>query len=98
MEGKISIRLENNGKDQEIWQLYVGCNLPGKWVLHWGVNYVGDMGRFVSYVLFVVPCQIRIDNIKLLVFFFYCFEIYSIELALNAYVETGLSFLYQIMQ
>ncbi|CAL5431076.1 unnamed protein product [Camellia sinensis] len=44
-EGKISIRLDN-GKDQENWQLTVGCNLPGKWVLHWGVNYVNDFGRF----------------------------------------------------
>nr|QCU55108.1 alpha-amylase [Camellia fraterna] len=44
-EGKISIRLDN-GKDQENWQLTVGCNLPGKWVLHWGVNYVTDIGRF----------------------------------------------------
>ncbi|THF98259.1 hypothetical protein TEA_005526 [Camellia sinensis var. sinensis] len=42
-EGKISIRLDN-GKDQENWQLTVGCNLPGKWVLHWGVNYVNDFG------------------------------------------------------
>ncbi|KAI8011313.1 Glutamine-dependent NAD(+) synthetase [Camellia lanceoleosa] len=30
---------------QENWQLTVGCNLPGKWVLHWGVNYVNDIGR-----------------------------------------------------
>ncbi|KAI7986065.1 hypothetical protein LOK49_LG14G01387 [Camellia lanceoleosa] len=29
---------------QENWQLTVGCNLPGKWVLHWGVNYVNDIG------------------------------------------------------
>lgn len=43
VEGKISIRLDN-GKDQENWQLTVGCNLPGKWVLHWGVNYVNDIG------------------------------------------------------
>ncbi|KAL7163951.1 hypothetical protein ACSBR2_039958 [Camellia fascicularis] len=48
VEGKISIRLDN-GKDQENWQLTVGCNLPGKWVLHWGVNYVNDIGRFALY-------------------------------------------------
>lgn len=43
MEGKILIRLDS-GKDEENWQLSVGCNLPGKWVLHWGVNYVNDIG------------------------------------------------------
>ncbi|KAA8529464.1 hypothetical protein F0562_033737 [Nyssa sinensis] len=43
VEGKISIRLAD-GKDQENWKLTVGCNLPGKWVLHWGVNYVDDIG------------------------------------------------------
>ena len=45
MKGNISIKLDN-GKDKENWQLTVGCNLPGKWVLHWGVNYVNDVGRF----------------------------------------------------
>lgn len=43
VEGKILIRLDS-GKDEENWQLTVGCNLPGKWVLHWGVNYVNDIG------------------------------------------------------
>ncbi|PSR88362.1 Alpha-amylase [Actinidia chinensis var. chinensis] len=43
VEGNISIKLDN-GKDKENWQLTVGCNLPGKWVLHWGVNYVNDVG------------------------------------------------------
>ena len=45
VEGKITIRLVN-GKDEENWQLLVGCSLPGKWVLHWGVKYIGDVGRF----------------------------------------------------
>lgn len=49
MEGKISIRLDT-GKDQKKWELTVGCSLPGKWVLHWGVNYVGDVGR-ISFAL-----------------------------------------------
>ncbi|CDP00291.1 unnamed protein product [Coffea canephora] len=44
VEGKITIRLVN-GKDEENWQLIVGCSLPGKWVLHWGVKYIGDVGR-----------------------------------------------------
>ncbi|XAR65154.1 Alpha-amylase [Bertholletia excelsa] len=43
VEGKISIRLET-GRDGKKWELTVGCSLPGKWVLHWGVDYVGDVG------------------------------------------------------
>ena len=49
VEGKISIKLDN-WKDRENWQLSVGCNLPGKWVLHWGVNYINDIGRFALLV------------------------------------------------
>ncbi|KAJ4979866.1 hypothetical protein NE237_010646 [Protea cynaroides] len=45
VEGKVSLRLEQE-KDEENWRLTVGCNLPGKWVLHWGVNYIDDVGRF----------------------------------------------------
>ncbi|CAK9172203.1 unnamed protein product [Ilex paraguariensis] len=43
VEGKISIGLESL-KDKEDWRLTVGCNLPGKWILHWGVHYVGEVG------------------------------------------------------
>ncbi|XP_057543598.1 alpha-amylase 3, chloroplastic [Amaranthus tricolor] len=43
VEGKIFIRLDKE-KDPGDWQLTVGCTLPGKWVLHWGVHYVGDTG------------------------------------------------------
>lgn len=46
VEGKILIRLDS-GKDEENWQLTIGCNLPGKWVLHWGVNYENDIDRFM---------------------------------------------------
>ncbi|CAN4094703.1 unnamed protein product [Withania somnifera] len=42
-EGKIAIRLDN-GRDEENWHLSVGCSLPGKWILHWGVHYTGDTG------------------------------------------------------
>jgi hypothetical protein len=42
VEGKISVRLDKG--HQENWRLTVGCNLPGKWVLHWGVNYSKDSG------------------------------------------------------
>ncbi|GMJ13462.1 ALPHA-AMYLASE-LIKE 3, alpha-amylase-like 3 [Hibiscus trionum] len=41
VEGKISIRLDQP-KDQLQWRLTVGCNLSGKWILHWGVSYVDD--------------------------------------------------------
>ncbi|XP_023928051.2 alpha-amylase 3, chloroplastic isoform X1 [Quercus suber] len=43
VEGKIFVRLDQV-KNSQIWQLTVGCNLPGKWILHWGVSYVGDVG------------------------------------------------------
>uniref|UniRef100_A0A7N0ULS4 1,4-alpha-D-glucan glucanohydrolase n=1 Tax=Kalanchoe fedtschenkoi TaxID=63787 RepID=A0A7N0ULS4_KALFE len=43
VEGKIFIRLDS-GKDEGAWQLTVGCSLPGKWILHWGVNYEEDVG------------------------------------------------------
>lgn len=42
-EGKIAIRLDK-GRDGKNWQLSVGCSLPGKWILHWGVHYTGDTG------------------------------------------------------
>lgn len=44
MEGKITIRLDR-GKTEEYGKLTVGCSIPGKWILHWGVNYIGDTGR-----------------------------------------------------
>lgn len=43
VEGKIFVRLDH-AKNSQIWQLIVGCNLPGKWILHWGVSYVNDVG------------------------------------------------------
>ncbi|GAV87630.1 Alpha-amylase domain-containing protein/Alpha-amyl_C2 domain-containing protein [Cephalotus follicularis] len=43
VEGKIIIKLDQ-AKDQRSWQLTVGCNIPGKWILHWGVNYIDDIG------------------------------------------------------
>ncbi|KAL9246416.1 hypothetical protein vseg_019954 [Gypsophila vaccaria] len=43
VEGKIYIRLEE-GKDEESWELTIGCTLLGKWLLHWGVHYAGDVG------------------------------------------------------
>ncbi|XP_048318274.2 alpha-amylase 3, chloroplastic isoform X1 [Ziziphus jujuba] len=43
VEGKIFIRL-GHGKNERKWQLTVGCSLPGKWILHWGVSYIDDIG------------------------------------------------------
>ncbi|KAJ8773734.1 hypothetical protein K2173_006384 [Erythroxylum novogranatense] len=43
VEGKIFVRLDQ-ASDQKNWQLTVGCSLPGKWILHWGVTYVDDNG------------------------------------------------------
>lgn len=45
MEGKIFVRLDQ-GKEWRNWELTVGCNLPGKWILHWGVSRVDDVGRY----------------------------------------------------
>ncbi|XP_024021365.1 alpha-amylase 3, chloroplastic isoform X3 [Morus notabilis] len=44
VEGKIFIRLDH-GKNKQDWQFTVGCDLPGKWILHWGVSYVDDVGN-----------------------------------------------------
>ncbi|KAK7250465.1 hypothetical protein RIF29_32921 [Crotalaria pallida] len=43
VEGKIFVRLDQ-GKDLKNWELTVGCNVPGKWILHWGVSHVDDVG------------------------------------------------------
>lgn len=42
VEGKVSIRLDK-GKEEGDWELTVGCDLPGNWILHWGVTYVEDI-------------------------------------------------------
>ncbi|KFK41403.1 hypothetical protein AALP_AA2G126100 [Arabis alpina] len=41
-EGKIYVRLKQ--VKEKDWELSVGCSLPGKWIFHWGVSYVGDTG------------------------------------------------------
>ncbi|XP_054809607.1 alpha-amylase 3, chloroplastic isoform X2 [Prosopis cineraria] len=43
LEGKIYVRLEQR-KDLNDWELTVGCSVPGKWILHWGVSFVDDVG------------------------------------------------------
>lgn len=46
MEGKVFVRLDQ-GEDLKNSELIVGCNLPGKWILHWGVSRVDDVGRYI---------------------------------------------------
>jgi len=41
------VRLDH-GKDLKDWELTVGCSLPGKWILHWGVTLVQDVGRYIN--------------------------------------------------
>ncbi|XP_008446314.2 alpha-amylase 3, chloroplastic isoform X4 [Cucumis melo] len=43
LEGRISVKLAQ-GKDHNKWELTVGCNLAGKWILHWGVSLIDDSG------------------------------------------------------
>ncbi|RYR29608.1 hypothetical protein Ahy_B01g054044 [Arachis hypogaea] len=50
LEGKIFVRLDQ-GKDLRNWELTVGCNLPRKWILHWGVSHLDDVGRMRKLVL-----------------------------------------------
>ncbi|KAJ7943526.1 Alpha-amylase [Quillaja saponaria] len=42
VEGKIFVRLDH-GKNSGNWELTVGCSVPGKWILHWGVSYIDDV-------------------------------------------------------
>ncbi|KAM7269841.1 hypothetical protein ACFE04_025338 [Oxalis oulophora] len=43
LEGKIFTTLDR-ARDQHNWELTVGCDLPGDWILHWGVTYIDDIG------------------------------------------------------
>lgn len=36
----------DNGTDDLNWKLTIGCDLPGKWLLHWGVTYNDEIGRY----------------------------------------------------
>lgn len=58
VEGKIFVRLDQ-ARDVDVWELTVGCNLPGKWILHWGVSLVDDVGRYSKLsksLEFGLPC------------------------------------------
>ncbi|KAG4921176.1 hypothetical protein JHK82_050116 [Glycine max] len=43
VEGKIFARLDR-GEGFGKLEAYKGCNLSGKWILHWGVSRVDDVG------------------------------------------------------
>ncbi|XP_019446856.1 PREDICTED: alpha-amylase 3, chloroplastic isoform X1 [Lupinus angustifolius] len=43
VEGKIIVRLDLVN-DLKNWELTIGCNVPGKWILHWGISHVDDVG------------------------------------------------------
>ncbi|KAL8137896.1 hypothetical protein V2J09_003897 [Rumex salicifolius] len=43
VEGKIYVKIDQ-GKKEDQWKMVVGCTLPGKWILHWGVQFIGDVG------------------------------------------------------
>ncbi|MCL7039096.1 hypothetical protein MKW94_015256 [Papaver nudicaule] len=45
VEGKVYMRFNQSKKeDDKNLQIIIGCNIPGKWILHWGVTYVDDSG------------------------------------------------------
>lgn len=44
VEGKLMVRLDPEEGDTSRWRLVVGCNLEGKWVLHWGITYCDAFG------------------------------------------------------
>ncbi|XP_020241868.1 alpha-amylase 3, chloroplastic isoform X2 [Asparagus officinalis] len=44
VEGKVTVRLHQQEEQGSKWELVVGCNLEGKWILHWGVTYCDDSG------------------------------------------------------
>jgi len=46
VEGKIFARLDR-GEGFGKLEAYKGCNLSGKWILHWGVSRVDDVGRYI---------------------------------------------------
>lgn len=57
MEGKITVRLDPAVAEEEVskWRLTIGCNLEGKWTLHWGVSYCDDLGRQALCFFSVAP-------------------------------------------
>ncbi|KAM0932684.1 putative glycosidase [Dioscorea sansibarensis] len=44
VEGKVTVRLDPGEGEGSVWRLVVGCDLEGKWTLHWGVTYCDELG------------------------------------------------------
>jgi alpha-amylase len=45
VEGKAWVRLDAEPDAHGKCKMVVGCDVEGKWVLHWGVSYDGEQGR-----------------------------------------------------
>ncbi|XP_062206689.1 alpha-amylase 3, chloroplastic-like [Phragmites australis] len=45
MEGKAWVRVDAEPDGDGKCKVVVGCDVEGKWVLHWGVSYDGEQGR-----------------------------------------------------
>ncbi|XP_047061645.1 alpha-amylase 3, chloroplastic-like isoform X1 [Lolium rigidum] len=45
VEGKAWVRVDAEPDGDGKCKIVVGCDLEGKWVLHWGVSYDGETGR-----------------------------------------------------
>jgi hypothetical protein len=46
VEGKAWVRVDAEPDADGKCKVVVGCDLEGKWVLHWGVSYDGETGRY----------------------------------------------------
>lgn len=44
MEGKVTVRLDPVEGEGLGGRLVVGCDLEGRWILHWGVTYCDELG------------------------------------------------------
>ncbi|KAM0883724.1 hypothetical protein ACQ4PT_031461 [Festuca glaucescens] len=45
VEGKAWVRVDAEPDGDGKCRIVIGCDLEGKWVLHWGVSYDGETGR-----------------------------------------------------
>ncbi|TVU35324.1 hypothetical protein EJB05_17209, partial [Eragrostis curvula] len=45
VEGKAWVRLDAEPDGDGNCKIVVGCDVEGKWVLHWGISYDGEQGR-----------------------------------------------------
>jgi hypothetical protein len=50
VEGKAWVRVDAEPDGDGKCKVVIGCDVPGKWVLHWGVSYDGETGRYARVV------------------------------------------------